>query len=149
MLRGRFGNTSGRPYLEGRLILPRIDAQGDVSFLVDTGADKTVMMPADARRLGIDYRSLTGSQYTVGVSGLARTSIEPGAVVFDEGSRSLHVYYIDVVIPQRHPGDRATAVAAGKGCPGPVAHALQSVGRDADLQGALGGHDPPSAMSMA
>jgi hypothetical protein len=44
---GRFGDTTGRPYLEGRLVLPRLGKRGDFSFLVDTGADYTYLMPGD------------------------------------------------------------------------------------------------------
>ena len=43
MLRGRFGDTSMRPYLEGRIFLPTIGIDGEASFLVDTGADKTTL----------------------------------------------------------------------------------------------------------
>lgn len=43
MLRGRFGDTTGAPYIEGRLILTRLNLTADISFLVDTGADYTVL----------------------------------------------------------------------------------------------------------
>ena len=58
MLRGRFGNTSGRPFLEGRLILPNRNLSFEISFLVDTGADDTILMPADGIRVGLDYGQL-------------------------------------------------------------------------------------------
>lgn len=98
MLRGRFGDTSGRPYLEGRLVLPRLQVQGDISFIVDTGADRTVLMPVDALRLGVDYTKLTGGKPTVGVGGIAKMFQESGAAVFLEGSRTLHLYFIEVRI---------------------------------------------------
>ena len=59
MLRGRFGDTTGRPYLEGRLVIPRLSLESDISFLVDTGADRTVLLTADGQRMGIDYSDLT------------------------------------------------------------------------------------------
>jgi hypothetical protein len=31
MITGRFGDTSGRPFVEGRLFLPRLGISGDVS----------------------------------------------------------------------------------------------------------------------
>ena len=58
MFSGRYGNTSGRPYLEARVILPNLKIGGDVSFIVDTGADRTVLMPIDVKRMGIDYKKL-------------------------------------------------------------------------------------------
>lgn len=103
MLRGRFGDTSGRPYLEGRLFLPRLKVQGDISFLVDTGADSTVLMPLDATKLGLDYSKLTGSVQTIGVGGLAQMFREPGAVMFLEGTRKLHLYMVDVDIASPTP----------------------------------------------
>ena len=47
MIRGRFGDTTGRPYIEGRLIVPRLNLRSDVSFIVDTGADNSLLMPLD------------------------------------------------------------------------------------------------------
>ena len=47
MLRGRFGHANKRPYIQGRLFIPRLEVWSDVSFLVDTGADKTSLLPAD------------------------------------------------------------------------------------------------------
>ena len=58
MLQGRFGDTSGRPYLEGRFYIPRLGVQGNISFLVDTGADSTTLLPADANKLNIDHSEL-------------------------------------------------------------------------------------------
>lgn len=103
MLRGRFGDTTGRPYLEGRLILPRLNVQGDISFLVDTGADRTVLMPVDAVRLGIDYRQLRGSHVTVGLGGMAHMFVEADAAVFLEGAATLHLYFVDIAIPSFTP----------------------------------------------
>ena len=103
MLRGRFGDTSGRPYLEGRLLLLRLSIQGDISFLVDTGADKSVLMPIDANRLGVDYTTLEGSAISVGIGGQSNMFTESGGVLFLEGSNSLHLYLIDIRIPSYTP----------------------------------------------
>ena len=45
MLRGRFGHANKRPYIQGRLFIPRLENWSDVSFLVDTVADKTTLLP--------------------------------------------------------------------------------------------------------
>ncbi|MXZ46889.1 MAG: hypothetical protein F4Z08_07880 [Chloroflexi bacterium] len=45
MIEGRFGDTSGRPYVEGRVYFARFDLEGDISFLVDTGADASLLNP--------------------------------------------------------------------------------------------------------
>ena len=44
VIRGRFDHYR-RPYVLGRLILPRWNIQGEVDFLVDTGADSTIISP--------------------------------------------------------------------------------------------------------
>ena len=101
MLHGRYGDTSGRPYLEGRLFLPRLGIQGDISFLVDTGADRTLLMVDDAQLLGIDYSKLKLSkQSSVGIGGVARHFVERGIVVFAEPGRYLYAYEIQIAIAQ-------------------------------------------------
>ena len=59
MIEGRFGNTSGRPYIEAHIDIPSLKISGSVSFLVDTGSDCTVLMQLDAARLKIDYTPFT------------------------------------------------------------------------------------------
>jgi hypothetical protein len=99
VLHGRFGNTSGRPYLEGRLFIPRSGIQGSISFLVDTGADTTTLLPDDSRRLGVDYSTLKlerGS--TVGIGGAARFYAERAIIVFTDPGKWLYAYEISLSI---------------------------------------------------
>lgn len=99
MLRGRFGDTSGRPYLEGRLYIPRLSLWSDISFLVDTGADSTVLMPADGARMGIDYGNLTKSTIpAVGIGGQSFNYTEDAWVVFSDTDHALYCYYLDLDI---------------------------------------------------
>ncbi len=77
MIRGSFDN--GSPFIEGLLVIPELNIEGPISFLLDTGADETCIMPTDGHRLGIDYNTLTGEQVSiVGVS---------GSITFYEASR--------------------------------------------------------------
>lgn len=98
MLRGRFGDTSGRPYIEGRLLLPGNKISADVSFIVDTGADNSLLMPLDAVRIGVDYGKLTGSTESVGIGGITNNFVEPAVVIFSEPRQCLYVYRIDLQI---------------------------------------------------
>lgn len=82
MIKGRFGNTSGRPYVEARLAIPRFQIIGDISFLLDTGADKTALMPLDAGRIGIDYNQLTNKNSAVGIGGANDIYVEPAIMPF-------------------------------------------------------------------
>ena len=82
MIRGRFGNTSGRPHIEGRIFLPRIGVRGDISFLFDTGADESLLMPLDGLRMGIDYANLPDQASSSGIGGDYENFIEPAILIF-------------------------------------------------------------------
>ena len=103
MLYGRFGDTSGRPYMEGRLLLPRLRLRADVSFVVDTGADRSVLMPLDAQRIGVDFSRLSGEVESVGIGGLVRNYTEQAVLVFNEPSRRLVGYFINLEITSPGP----------------------------------------------
>ena len=100
ILTGRFGDTSNRPYLEGRLYLPELQLHADLSFLVDTGADQTVVMPIDGTRMGLDYTRLGGqsSDDVVGIGGATRVFHQYAIVVFSEARRRLYCYSLDVAL---------------------------------------------------
>ena len=99
MLRGRFGNTSGRPYLEGRLFIPRLRLHADISFLVDSGSDVTVLHPLDGTQMGIEYKNLNAGGETTGIGGVSQNFAERAIVVFDEAERRiLWTYWIDLLI---------------------------------------------------
>jgi len=103
MLRGRFGDTSGRPYIEGRLILPRLGVRGDISFLVDTGADGSVLHPADGVLMGIEYSRLTNEESSLGIGGVSKSFAEPAVLAFSEPRRFIYVYNIQLSISPPRP----------------------------------------------
>jgi hypothetical protein len=90
MLKGRIGDTSGRPYYSADLTIPDLKAGGPVSFLMDTGADCTVLMPADAKRLGVDHAKIMDRAESHGVGGKSLdyaidaiiTIIDPGVMAY-------------------------------------------------------------------
>ena len=97
MLRGRFGDTSGRPYMEGHVLLPRLGWSGNVSFIFDTGADTSLLMPLDAQRMGIDYAMFETKASTLGIGGVAENFIESAYLAF-VGDEALYGYGIDLHI---------------------------------------------------
>ena len=103
MLYGRYGDTSGRPYIEGRLLLPRLQVIGDISFCIDTDADRTMLMPIDAVNLGVDHSTLTGDEPTYGISGLMRTFLEPAVLLFTESAKNIYAYFLDLLIAPLSP----------------------------------------------
>lgn len=97
MLRGRFGDTTGRPYFDARVVLPRLEAKENVSFIFDTGADSSVLMPLDARRLGIDLSKLDEAGTATGIGGTQKRFIEPAIVIFADDNL-LYAYRIQIGI---------------------------------------------------
>ena len=82
MLVGRFGNSSGRPYISARVAIPSLGLVGSVSFLIDTGADTTLLTPADATKIGFDF-NVAGKVWTAqGIGGSAKTSVFRARLVF-------------------------------------------------------------------
>jgi hypothetical protein len=97
MLEGRFGNTSGAPYIEARVSFPRLKLWGLVSFLVDTGADGTVLMPTDSKKLGIDFRALKNPTTSEGIGGTAQGFNETVVLSFSD-RRYIYSYLIKMEI---------------------------------------------------
>ncbi len=83
--------------MEGHIFLPRLEKRGNVSFIFDTGADTSLLMPVDGRRTGINYKDLGDMEETLGVGGLSETFIEPAYIAF-VGDGKLYGYQIDVRI---------------------------------------------------
>jgi hypothetical protein len=73
MIRGRFEGLRHRPLVTAHLALPSQQIAGEVSFLVDTGADSIVLAPTDALFLGIDPTTLAPGAPTTGVGGRTPT----------------------------------------------------------------------------
>ena len=75
MIRGYFGGYPGRmrPFVIANLAIPALAIEGTVHFLVDTGADSTLLSPRDATELGVDLSRLPQSTPSTGVGGRTPT----------------------------------------------------------------------------
>lgn len=104
MIAGRFGDTSGRPVIEGKIILPRLGIEDNVSFLMNTGADTSALMPGDARRLGVLYDRLEGSRECGGIGGTVHSFVERAILIFSYPHRTLYGYDLEVDIMPYDPG---------------------------------------------
>ena len=62
----------------------RLGIEGEVDFLVDTGASKTVILDMDAESLGVNYGKLTRYKYDmIGIGGSVETySIKEAKLTF-------------------------------------------------------------------
>ena len=76
MIRGRrIGAPAGvlRPFVLAHVVIPALAIAGDVNFLVDTGADGTLLAAADAARLEIATSRLPKGTASRGVGGATPT----------------------------------------------------------------------------
>ena len=79
MIRGYFSRTGTRrrPFLDAVLHFPAFNQSLEVSLLVDTGADRTILAPLDALRLvqrfGLDLLTLPSGAPSTGVGGQTGT----------------------------------------------------------------------------
>ena len=75
MIRGYLGGPPGRlrPFVVAALAIPDLDVSGAIHFLVDTGADATVLSPRDATVLALNPARLPPGPASVGVGGKTPT----------------------------------------------------------------------------
>ena len=95
---GWFEEETGRPKLYGHLWITRLGIGRTIPFLVDTGADRTTLMPNDAVLLGLDFSLLKETQDTYGVGGSAECYVERAIVIFDDQDKGWIAYQILVGI---------------------------------------------------
>src|ERR1043166_7641268 len=98
MLEGRFARGSGAPYIQAHVSFPRLRLGGVLWLLIDTGADATLLMPADSRKLRVDFRllsNLTGSQ---GIGGTARGYRQTAVLSFSDRRYYVQSYLIKIKI---------------------------------------------------
>jgi len=114
MLHGRFGDTTGRPYIEAHLSIPSLKVDGSVSFLIDTGSDCTVLMPLDAARLKIDYSRLTKRVESTGIGGLSNDFVVPAALLFSDPGAKVYGYNVALRIAEPKPELKTTPSLLGR-----------------------------------
>jgi hypothetical protein len=86
MLKGHFVGAPPRPVMVGVVTLYEASRSTlDVTFLVDTGADRTVLMPQDSHRLKINFSdpTLRRVKYT-GASGVISAVEIKGGIDFTD-----------------------------------------------------------------
>ena len=82
MLFGEFVGDTGRPYIDGYVVIPQFRCYSEISFLMDTGADNTMLLPKGVSRVGLSYHQLTSKSQGLGIGGLASTFLEPALLAF-------------------------------------------------------------------
>jgi hypothetical protein len=75
MIRGvvRRDGTRRRPFVSALVTIPSSHLSAETAFLVDTGADSTLLAPRDAAILGVEIDRLAAAPQSTGVGGAVRT----------------------------------------------------------------------------
>ena len=78
---------------------------GEIRFVVDTGADRTLIGYDDAIRLGVDYRHYRreDSVRTLGVAGSLRTYDEEGWLVLRSVDDGEHTFGVALSVAEKNP----------------------------------------------
>lgn len=97
-LTGWFLDPHESPFIESRVSFPRLGVSASVFFLVDTGADFSLLMPDDATNLGIDFAQLPPSTDTVGGVGSGVRIFREESVLRFADATSFYVYRTDLAL---------------------------------------------------
>ena len=98
-----------RPIIRADLVLPAHDIRLTLPFLVDTGSDRTLLLPSATEKLGVDFEQLADRTYrTTGVGGSMRVARVPARLVFYGSS----TYLYDLEVGIAAPGGRRSPVEA-------------------------------------
>ena len=89
----------GRPYVEGRVIIPRLRVNHPVYFLVDTGADSICLHPRDAGEAGVQFSQLGNRRQSRGIGGASQYFREPAIVSFEDGDLT-RLYAVELLIAE-------------------------------------------------
>lgn len=107
-LEGRF-DSAGRPFVTGELLLPELGIRASLAFLVDTGADRTLLMPVATARLGIEFSRLAMTpHHMAGIGGSVRYAHADARLVFY--GTSAYAYRLTLAIAE--PGPQPSPVEA-------------------------------------
>ena len=106
MIVGRF-SSDGRPFVQGRVKIPRLQVDDKVDFLLDTGADSTCLHPDDVTSLRIPVSKLSNLAPSRGVGGASAYYLEDAVLIFTDGgmSRFYAVTLLVAAAPNEHSRD--------------------------------------------
>ena len=101
MIAGYFAPT-GLPRVKARVVLPRLGVAGPVDFLIDTGADASVLHPDDGIALGCPFDDLLLPVAFVSVGGTHTYYRETAAIEFDDSGTDIGLR-LEMAIGKPHP----------------------------------------------
>ena len=91
--------------MEARVGFTGLNLGGEIRFVVDTGADRTLIGYDDAKRLGVDYRRYRpeDSVRTLGIAGSLRTYDEEGWLVLRSVDDGEHTFGVALSVAEKNP----------------------------------------------
>lgn len=102
MIKGRFETFTRRPIIDCYIHIPSLGVGGPVPFLMDTGADCSVLMPADAERLKVDRSKLNYSRTSTGIGGDCQEKIAPCSLYVADDD-TIYGYRLPLGIAETNP----------------------------------------------
>ena len=85
-------NGHGRPRVSALIRLPRLGVMSNISFILDTGADITMISHRDALEMGVKPKMLKKPSLVTGVGGELRLFAEQAQAAFESGNGKIYVY---------------------------------------------------------
>jgi hypothetical protein len=89
------GARARRPFVNAVLDLPAVGRRLSVPLLVDTGADRTVLAPLDARRWRVDLTALPAGAPSSGIGGRVTTRTVDAILTLQDFSTSLSLTILE------------------------------------------------------
>ena len=85
MIRGYLVSSLGRqrPFVAAELTIPGQSVAGTIEFLVDTGADSTVISPSDASRMRLNAAQLPRASASTGIGGSTPMAVTTATIKLD------------------------------------------------------------------
>jgi hypothetical protein len=102
-LSGWFDPITGRPLVQAFLVSQSARDMGAITFLVDTGADRGILMPMDWRRLDLNPAAVSATVGIGGIGGMANFRLEPLRIRFRADSGQDYAYLTEIALAPAEP----------------------------------------------
>jgi hypothetical protein len=88
MILGRFEKVSDRPVVDCHLTIKSLNIDGVIPFLIDTGADTSLLMPIDSKPLKVPFEKLTNKRIAYGLGGPATVYLIPAVIIVSDKAKA-------------------------------------------------------------
>ena len=125
-----------RPMVTGLARLPNSSLERSILFLVDTGAEVTMLHPFDAEQLGLDFAGLGCGQSITGIGGSAKVFNQELRLLFqDADTGAWYEYSLTVLVAAPTEHNESFPYCAGTGHFALLAHGVRSIQWAGEIHG--------------